>query len=371
MIRVLQMIASLDVGGSQTLMMNIYRNIDRENLQFDFIIDHPKETYFAEEIRSLGGRVYTLPAFHGTNVGEIRRDWNNFFYTHPDYTVLHSHVRSYASLYLPVAKEHGLKTIIHSHNSTNGSGMTAAVKAFLQKPLRYQADILMACSTEAGEWLYGERACQSDRFIFLPNGVDTRRFAPDAEKRRRTRQELGLGDAWVIGHVGRFYEQKNHRFLLEIFQQVHQRDPEAILLLVGVGPLQQEMAQRAVELGIAEKVLMTGNRDDVPELLAAMDVFALPSLFEGLPVTLIEAQAAGLPCVITDNITSDLDVTPLLRRLPLGDAAQWADALLERRPHLDTRQALVRAGFDIRASARMLSELYLRLDREAREARGK
>ena len=152
---------------------------------------------------------------------------------------------------------------------------------------------------------------------------------------------------------------------------MHQRDPEAILLLVGVGPLQQEMAQRAVELGIAEKVLMTGNRDDVPELLAAMDVFALPSLFEGLPVTLIEAQAAGLPCVITDNITSDLDVTPLLRRLPLGDAAQWADALLERRPHLDTRQALVRAGFDIRASARMLSELYLRLDREAREARGK
>ena len=290
MIRVLQMIASLDVGGSQTLMMNIYRNIDRENLQFDFIIDHPKETYFAEEIRSLGGRVYTLPAFHGTNVGEIRRDWNNFFYTHPDYTVLHSHVRSYASLYLPVAKEHGLKTIIHSHNSTNGSGMTAAVKAFLQKPLRYQADILMACSTEAGKWLYGERACRSDRFIFLPNGVDTRRFAPD--------------------------EQKNHRFLLEIFQQVHQRDPEAILLLVGVGPLQQEMAQRAVELGIAEKVLMTGNRDDVPELLAAMDVFALPSLFEGLPVTLIEAQAAGLPCVITDNITSDLDVTPLLRRLP-------------------------------------------------------
>jgi len=367
MIRILHMIASLDVGGSQTLMMNIYRNIDREKMQFDFVIDHPKETYFAEEIRALGGRVFTMTPFHGTNAGEVKRDWSNFFYTHPEYHVLHSHVRSYASLYLPVAKRHGLKTVIHSHNSTNGSGLSAGVKAVLQLPLRYQADVLMACSTEAGEWLYGKKACQSERFVFLPNGVDTRRFAPDAEKRRKTREELGLGDAWVIGHVGRFYEQKNHSFLLEIFQKVHERDPKAILLLVGVGPLQQEMAKKAVALGVAEQVIMTGNRDDVPELLAAMDVFALPSLWEGLPVTLIEAQAAGLPCVITDNITRDLDVTPLLRRLPLGDADRWAEALLERREHIDARDALVRAGFDIRASAQKLFELYTRLDREARE----
>ena len=365
MIRVLQMIASLDVGGSQTLMMNIYRNIDREKIQFDFVIDRPDETYFAEEIRALGGRVHTMPAFRGYNAGEIRRDWNNFFYTHPEYRVLHSHVRSYASLYLPVAKQHGLKTIIHSHNSTNGTGVSAAVKSVLQLPLRYEADILMACSTEAGEWLYGKRACRSDRFVFLPNGVDTRRFAPDPAARARIRRELGVGDAWVIGNVGRFYEQKNHRFLLEIFRQVQRRDPEAILLLVGVGPLQREIAQYAVELGVADKVLMTGNRDDIPAILQAMDVFAMPSLFEGLPVTLIEAQAAGLPCVITDNITRDLDATPLLRRLPLGDADAWAQALLERRERLDGREAVARAGFDIRASAQKLAALYTRLDSEA------
>ena len=366
MIRVLHMIASLDVGGSQTLMMNIYRNIDREKIQFDFVIDRPEETYFAGEIRSLGGRVYTMPAFHGTNAGEIRRDWNNFFYTHPEYHVLHSHVRSYASLYLPVAKAHGVKTIIHSHNSNNGTGVSAVAKQVLQLPLRHQADVLMACSTEAGEWLFGKRACRSDRFIFLPNGVDTRRFAPAPAARERVRRELGVGDAWVIGNIGRFYVQKNHTFLLDIFQRVHERDPEAILLLVGVGPLQQEMAQKAVALGVADKVLMTGNRDDIPALLGAMDVFALPSLYEGLPVTLIEAQASGIPCVITDNITTDLDVSPLLRRLPLGDPAPWADAVLERRERFDARPALIRAGFDIRASAEKLSALYLRLDQESR-----
>lgn len=370
MIRVLHMIASLDVGGSQTLMMNIYRNIDRGKIQFDFVIDHPGETYFAPEIEAMGGRVFTLAGFHGTNPGEIRRDWNNFLYTHPEYRVLHSHSRSYASLYLPVAKRHGLKTIIHSHGSNNGSGVSAAAKQLMQLPLRYQADVLMACSTEAGEWLFGRRACQSERFVFLPNGVDVRRFAPDPAARARIRRELGVGDAWVIGHIGRFREPKNHSFLLDAFQQVHARDPEAFLVLVGVGPLQQEMARKAVALGVADKVLMTGNRDDIPALLSAMDIFAFPSLYEGLPVTLIEAQAAGLPCVITDTITDDLEVTPLLRRLPLGDPALWADALLERRERIDGREALIRAGFDIRASAQKLSELYLRLDREAQQAGG-
>ena len=134
MIRILQMIGSLNVGGSQTLMLNIYRHIDRERMQFDFVLDHPDETWFAEDVKALGARIYTMPSFRGTNAGEIRRDWNNFFYTHPDYTVLHSHIRSYASLYLPVAKKHGLKTIIHSHNSSNGEGVSAVVKNVLQRP---------------------------------------------------------------------------------------------------------------------------------------------------------------------------------------------------------------------------------------------
>ncbi len=369
MIRVLQMIGSLNVGGSQTMMLNLYRSMDRDKIQFDFILDHPDETYFAPQVEELGGRIYALSPFRGTNAGEIRRDWNNFFYTHPEYTVLHSHVRSYASLYLPVAKAHGVMTIIHSHSTSNGSGVSAAVKEVLQKPLRHQADVLMACSSEAGEWLFGKKACQSERFVLLPNAVDLRRYAPDPEKRRALRRELGLEGRMVIGHVGRFMEVKNHRFLLEVFREIHERHPASALLLVGDGPLQEETARQAVELGIAEDVLMTGNRDDVPELLGAMDRFVLPSLWEGLPVTAVEAQAAGLPCFLSDPITRDVDLSPLVHYLPLGDPAVWADEILRDHPRLDVRADIVRAGFDVQGSARKLSELYLRLDREARRNR--
>ncbi len=372
MIRVLQMIGSLNMGGSQTMILNLFRNMDRENIQFDFILDHPDETYFVPEVEHLGGRIFSMTPFRGINAGEVRRDWNNFFYTHPgEYTVLHSHVRSYASLYLPVAKAHGLKTIIHSHNTANGSGVNAAVKGALQKPLRYQADVLMACSTEAGEWLYGKKACHSAKYVFLPNAVDTARFAADTETRRKMRRDLGVEDRYVIGHVGRFNEQKNHSFLLDAFQRAHERNSKAVLLLVGAGPMQGEMVQKAVRLGIADDVLMTGNRDDVPELMAAMDVFAFPSLWEGLPVTLIEAQSAGLPCVISDVITTDVDITPLITRLPPADPDCWASELLKTRRRLDTHEAIIRAGFDVRASARFLSDLYLRLDHEARETMGR
>ena len=372
MIRILQMIGSLNVGGSQAMILNIYRNIDREQMQFDFILDHPDETYFAEEIKSMGGRIFSLPPFRGINAGEVRRDWNNFLYSHPDYHVLHSHVRSYASLYLPVAKSHGLKTIIHSHSSSNGSGMTATVKDVLQKPLRYQADILMACSRDAGEWLYGAKACQSERFMLVPNAVDTRRFRPDNEKRQRTRRELGLEDRFVIGHVGRFSEVKNHDFLLDVFRCVHDKRPDSALLLVGEGELQMQAARKAVELGVADDVIMTGNRNDVPELLGAMDRFCFPSLWEGLPVTLIEAQAAGLPCIISDTISRDADVSPLVTRLPLGDAARWADELLDPKHYrADASAYIVRAGFDVRASAQRMFELYCELDRESREEAGR
>ena len=224
----------------------------------------------------------------------------------------------------------------------------------------------MACSLDAGEWLYGKRACQSERFILLPNGIDTRRFALAPGTRERYRRELGLEGRYVIGNVGRFYDVKNHTFLLDVFQKIHEREPEAMLLLVGVGPLQQQMAQKAVELGVAEQVIMTGNRDDVPELLGAMDVFAFPSLWEGLPMTVVEAQAAGLPCVLSDTITKEVDVSPLVEYLPLGDAEQWADALLTRRQRQDVSKNIARAGFDIRSSVKRLTELYTALDRAAR-----
>ena len=366
MIRILQMIGSLNVGGSQTMIMNIYRNIDRTKMQFDFVLDHPDETYFAEDIKALGGRIFTMPVFKGTNAGEIKRDWNNFFYTHPEYHVLHSHVRSYASLYLPVAAKHGVKTIIHSHSTSNGSGITAKMKDMLQLPLRDQADILMACSSEAGKWLFGEEACRSNKYIFLPNAVDLRRFSMHEDARKKYRRDMGLEDKLVIGHVGRFLNAKNHSFLLDVFAKVHEKKPDSVLLLIGDGGSEkQHVIDKACELGIAESVLLSGNRSDVPELMSTMDVFVFPSLWEGMPATVIEAQAAGLPCLISDTITTDVDISPLVKRLPLDDAGIWAEEVLKERGRQDVSEDIIRSGFEIHSSVDLLTGLYTRLDREA------
>ena len=189
--------------------------------------------------------------------------------------------------------------------------------------------------------------------------------ALNPETRKQYRRDLGLEGKYVIGNVGRFYDVKNHTFLLDVFQKVHEKDENAVLLLVGVGPLQQEMAQKAVRLGIADQVIMTGNRDDVPELLGAMDVFAFPSLWEGLGIAVVEAQAASLPCVISDTITREVGISDLVHYLPLGDAETWADALLERRPRQNVTEAIIKAGYDIRSAAQRLAMLYTRLDREA------
>ena len=366
MIRILQMIGSLNVGGSQTMIMNIYRNIDRTKMQFDFVLDHPKETYFAEEVKALGAKIYTMPGFNGANAAEVKRDWNNFFYTHPEYKVLHSHVRSYASLYLPIAKKHGVKTIIHSHSTSNGTGAAAMAKNALQYPLKKQADILMACSTEAGLWLYGEKACKSDRYVFMPNAVDLERFSFRETSRKALREKLGLENRLVIGHVGRFIADKNHRFLVEAFAKLHEKRPDSTLLLVGEGELQRAAAQRAVELGVAEDVILTGNRNDVPELLSAMDIFAFPSRREGLPVTLIEAQAAGLPCLVSEAVTTDVAISPLVKRLPIDNAGLWAEEMLKAPGRQDVTDCIVRAGFDVKASAQQMYELYLRLHKEAK-----
>lgn len=366
MIRVLQMIGSLNVGGSQTMIMNIYRNIDRTKMQFDFVLDHPKETYFAQELKDMGARIYTMPLFNGANAAEVKKDWNNFFYMHPEYKVLHSHVRSYASLYLPVAKKHGVKTIIHSHSTSNGSGPAAMAKNALQYPLKKQADILMACSTEAGLWLYGEKACKSDKYVFMPNAVDIERFAFSEQKRNAMRKKLGLEGRFVVGHVGRFMADKNHLFLVEAFAKLHEKRPESSLLLVGEGDLQRAAAMKAVELGVAEDVILTGNRNDVPELLCAMDLFAFPSLREGLPATVIEAQAAGLPCLVSEAVTNDVAISPLVKRLPIDSTELWAEEMFKAGSRQDVSEHIIKAGFDVRASAQQLYELYVKLHKEAK-----
>ena len=362
MIRVLHMLGSLDIGGSQIMLLNLYRNIDRKRVQFDVVLDHPENSKLANEFKKLGSHIFVLPKFKGWNFREIRKSWKRFFKEHPEYKILHSHVRSYASLYIPIAKRCGVKTIIHSHSTNEGKGISRMIKRIMEFPLRRQADYLMACSNEAGKWLYGAKACKKSNYIFLPNAINTDKYHFSMETAETYRKTLGLQGKFVLGHVGRFHEAKNHVFLLEIFAKVLEKRSDATLLLIGDGELRGAIEQKIRELRIERHVVLTGNRADVPQLLHAMDVFVFPSLWEGLPVTVVEAQAVGLPCLISDKITTDVDLSALVKRLPIDDSNIWAEAVL----NLDIKRMNVipeikKAGFDVKDTAKHLMDFYMSL----------
>lgn len=360
MIRVLHMLGSLDVGGSQMMLLNLYRNIDWERVQFDIVLDHPENPSLAGEFEKLGSRIFILPSFKGRNFREIRESWKKFFKEHPEYKILHSHVRSYASIYIPIAKKYGLKTIIHSHSTNEGKGVSRLIKRIMEFPLRYQADYLMACSSEAGKWLYGAKACQKSNYIFIPNAIDTDKYLFSKETAETYRKAFGLQGKFVLGHVGRFHEAKNHIFLLEVFAKVLEKRSDAMLLLVGDGELRGEIEHKIQELGVKNQVVLTGSREDVPQLLQAMDVFVFPSRWEGLPVTVVEAQAAGLPCLISDKITTDVDLSALVKRLPIDDSNKWCEAILETNTRkMNVISEIKKAGFEVKDVAKRLMDFYI------------
>lgn len=327
-IRVLHNIASLHFGGSQAFVMNIYNNIDREKVQFDFVVTPEERKGLYSQVEQMGGRIFVCPKYTGKNHFAYCKWWDDFFTEHPEYHVIHGHVRSTASIYLKIAKKHGLVTIAHSHSTSNGSGISAIVKDMLRLPIRHTADYLFACSDKAGKWLYGEKATEQPNYRMIPNGIDLQRFAFDEEKRRRMRQELGISDnTFVIGHVGRMTTPKNHRFLVELFAEYHKKNQNSRLLLVGDGELFEEVKQQCNRLGISDSVIMTGSKTNTEDYYQAMDVFVFPSLWEGLGIVAIEAQANGLVCLVSDRVPKDVLLTKKCWVLPLGKKETWCDAL--------------------------------------------
>ena len=219
------------------MVMNLYRAVDRTQIQFDFIVHNEKKQAYTDEILSLGGRIFHFPAFDGLNYFKMKNLWKQFFKDHPEYKILHSHVRSYASLYLPIAKKAGLKTIIHSHSTSNGKGIGSFVKRIMQYPLRWQADYFFGCSKEAGAWLFGNKVVNSPKYHILQNAIDTEQYKFNPEIRKEYREKLGLGGKKTFIHVGRFHPAKNHAFLLKVFAEIHKQDANTILLLAGDGEL--------------------------------------------------------------------------------------------------------------------------------------
>lgn len=370
-IRVLHVLGRLDRGGAETMVMELYRCMDREQIQFDFMVHTQDECDYSEEVRRMGGRIYFVPAFHFSSAATYRMAWRSFFKEHPEYTILHSHIRSSASLYLGIAKHFGLTTIIHSHNTSSGTGLKALAKSILQYPLRYQADYLFACSECAGRWLFGRKACAGHNFYLVKNAVNLQRFTYQEEVRTRIRQELTLlksdQDELVIGHVGRLEEQKNHIFLITVFEEIRKTNPSAVLWLAGAGKLEKMLREILKNKNLLPYVHFLGIREDIHELMQGMDLFIFPSLYEGLPVTLIEAQASGLYVLVSECVTEEVCVCDGMIRMSLEESkeawARKAQSMCEASKNRKERQnrqkrQLWEAGYEITKVSRWLQGFY-------------
>lgn len=364
-LRILHVVVNMNRGGAEMLLMNLYRNIDREKVQFDFLTC--RKGVFDQEITMMGGRVYRIP--YVTEIGQrgFSRELRYFLSTHSDYKVIHSHLDKMSGLVLWAAKKEGVPIrIAHSHNTeSEGNHLVKMYKWYIGNYVNRSATHLYACSDAAAKWLFGHRSSQAE---LLKNGIDTDKFQFQAHVRTATRQALGIAkDAFVIGHVGRFSHQKNHMFLLNVFARVHKEFPFAVLLLVGDGELRDEITERIKALNIQNQVKILGVRADIPELLQAFDVFVFPSFHEGLPVTLVEAQGAGLPCIISDRITEEVDMgMGLVQYLPITEQSKWVHHMVQiikkRESREISQETLLKRGYDIKQIAKQTESSYLMLE---------
>lgn len=364
-IRVLQVIGQMNRGGAEAMIMNLYRNVNREKVQFDFVEHTDEQCVFDNEIESLGGRIFHCPRYTGKNHFQYVNWWKVFFKEHPEYKIIHGHIGSTASIYLLIAKKAGLFTIAHSHNTDGVYDLKQVLYKVLSYRTRKIADYFFACSEAAGHDRFGRKVtAQPEKYCVLRNAIDTNIFQYNSDKRGFLRKQFQyLEQQLVIGHIGRFSEQKNHEFLVKVFLELSKKDENARLLLVGDGYLKDDIQQKVKELGLQEKVLFTGVRSDVSDLLQAMDILIFPSLYEGLPVTLVEAQTSGLPCVISDKVPQECIITDgLVTVKNLTDSAEdWANHILSRANEnvRTSRCDEIKAhGYDIEETAKWLEEFY-------------
>ena len=359
-IRVLQVVTNMDRGGLETMLMNYYRHVDRESVQFDFLTHRADQAAYDDEIKALGGRIYHLPRLIPWS-RSYRKALNCFFMQHPEYQIVHVHQDCLSSVILQEAKKCGVPVrIAHSHTSNQDKNWKYPIKLFYMRSIPRYATDLMACSQKAGEWMF-----RGAPFKVVHNAINAAAYSFDESKRENVRSGLNIPQkTLVIGHIGRIMPAKNHEFLLDIFSAAARKEANARLLLIGDGDLRAKIEAKAQQLGLSDRVIFTGVRADVPDLLQAMDLFVLPSLYEGLPVTLVEAQASGLPCVISDRVSSECMVTRgLVTEMRLSDTPeQWAEHILSRRnaERTDRYEEVSASGYDIVDSAKRLEQFYLK-----------
>lgn len=358
--RVLQIVTSMDRGGTETMIMNHYRAIDKEKIQFDFLVHRSHRGAYDDEIEQLGGHIYRAFPIRPWNYPKYFKFLNKFFKKHhSDFIAVHSHIHENSGFPFKYANKYGIKhCIVHSHIADLGIDYKYPFRLFGKIFVKKYATEKFACGKDAGIFLYGKH----NDFIVFNNAIDSEKFKYNTDTRTQIRNKLGLENKFVIGHVGRFGAQKNHTFLIDVFKEILSHEKNSVLILVGDGPLRFAMEDKAKKLQINNNVLFLGLRSDIPELLQAFDVLLFPSLYEGLPVSIIEAQAAGLPCILSDTIDNKTAITPNVKFVSLSAGIQtWVKTLLSFKNFVrqDTSEYIIKANYDIHNNAKWLEEFYL------------
>ncbi|MEP3836580.1 MAG: glycosyltransferase family 1 protein [Algibacter sp.] len=371
-IRVLQVFTIMDRGGAETMIMNYYRKLDTTKVQFDFLVHRPNKAAYDDEIEALGGHIYRLPAINPFMPQAYYVALRDFFKTHDDYKIIHSHLNTFSYFPHKIAKEFNIPCrIAHAHIAINKVSISSLVtgkeslkeslkkiiKLQLKKRVKKHATHYFSCGDKAGTWLFGNTAFQT-----MNNAIDTEKFKYNPSVSKVYKKEFGIENELVIGHIGRFVSQKNHAFLIKIFAALLKKQPQATLILIGDGPLKSGLQAEAKHLKIDHKIQFLGVRTDIPQLCQMMDIFVFPSFYEGLPVTLIEAQAASLKIIASDSITEEVRLTNNIQFVSIEESAEiWAQHILEldTSEKIDQSNYIIKGNYDIISNTKHMQQFYL------------
>ena len=358
-VKVLHIVPNMQAGGLETFLMNIMRNINREKVQFDFLVHYKERKFYDDEIETLGGKIYRFSVREDSNYLKYICQLNKFFKDHKEYKIIHCHMPSVGFLVLSIAKIHGVKIrIAHSHNNSCENTLKGKIKSFLIRFEKYVSTDNFACSKDAGNFLFGKR-----KFTVVPNAIVLDKFKFDNEKRKKIRRDLNINnDEIVIGHIGRFCVQKNHDKLIDIFYNYQKKVKNSRLVLVGDGELRELVKEKCVRLNIDDKVIFLGTRKDTDCLYSAFDMFVFPSLFEGLGIVLIEAQMSGLYCFTTYNhVPKEASISDRLIYLK-NDDLRWENKLIKNNNYdrINVNFNDNKNNYDIKEVCKKLENFYLR-----------
>ena len=358
-IRILHIVQKMEAGGIQAFLMNLYRNIDRNKIQFDFLVEYKEKEFYDDEIISLGGKIYYTNFRKTLNIIKFKKTLSNILKEHPEYKIVHIHATAIGKICTDTAKKCGVKTIIaHTHSNSAVKDWKYYPKILLRKLYTHGPTDFFACSEDAGKYTF-----KNKKFTVIYNAIDINKFLFKEEIREDFRKNFNIEDKFVIGNIGRLNKEKNQSFLIDIFYEIQKKKENAILLIVGKGPLKNELEEKVRSLGIDNKVYFLEDRKDIERIYQGIDVFVLPSFYEGLGIVAIEAQVSGLPVIASTGVAKEANITDNIQNIDLSESIDvWVEAICKTKvKNRKNIENIVRnSKFNIKNNAKFLQEFYLK-----------